>query len=643
MHLVTLAFVAGSAFGADFANSVYPVLQKANCTGCHSDDGVASPTRLHFPDGKPSLEQLEAFGRSLHVFVDRNDPSKSLLLTKPTKRVPHAGGKRIEPGGEDEKALLAWVNYLATAPIETLRVKLAESKPFTAGPILRRLTHTQYNNTLRDLLGDNSRLADQFPPEDFVNGFRNQYEAQNTSPLLAEAYAAAAEKIAKKAFLGGDQRGLIPCKPRSFDDVACRDRFLREFGRRTFRRPLAEAEFGRYAKLFTAEAAAAKNFQAGAQVAIEVMLQSPNFLMRSENGLDPLLKPYEAASRLSYFLWNTMPDDALLDAAKRGELSNTAGVEKQMRRMLADARAREAVDEFVTEWLRFDRLSGTVRDRRLYPQFTPELTLAMTEETRRLVSELVWNKRNFMEFYSAGYTFANGDLAKLYHVTAPKEDYGKVELAASSGRGGVLAHASFLTMTSKPAETSPTARGLFIREQFLCQDVPQPPPGVNANLPPVTKDQPRTQRERLAIHLSNESCASCHSLIDPIGLAFEKFDAIGGYREKLSLTIFPTREERNAEAKKVELELDTRGNVAGLKNSDFTTPRELGKILAETPQCQQCVVKQLFRWMAGRHERAADKLVVERAFEDFKQSGFQFQELMIALAKRSIFPESRAN
>ncbi|MDX1982686.1 MAG: DUF1592 domain-containing protein [Bryobacteraceae bacterium] len=643
VSVFVLLWIALPLAAVDFARSVYPVLEKANCAGCHNENGVASPTRLRFPEGKLTTEQVEAFGRSMSAFVDRADPSKSLLLSKPTKRVPHAGGERIKPGSEEETALRAWVDYLATAPLETLRVKLSENKPFAEGPILRRLTHSQYNNTIRDLLGDNSRVADQFPPEDFVGGFRNQYLAQNTSPLLAEAYAAAAEKLAKKAFLGGDPQGLIPCKGKSYDDAACRDRFLREFGRRAFRRPLSPTELARYSKLFASEAAAARSLQAGAQVVIEVMLQSPNFLMRSENGLDPQLRPYETASKLSYFVWNTMPDEALLTAAAKGELSTAEGLDRQMRRMLQSERARESVDEFLAEWLRFDRLAGTVRDRRLYAQFTPELTLAMTEETRRLVSELVWNKRNFMEFYSAAYTFVNSDLAKLYDVPVPRAEYDKVMLADATHRAGILGHASFLTMTSKPAETSPTARGLFVREQFLCQDVPQPPPGVNANLPPVTKDTPRTQRERLGIHLSNESCASCHSLIDPIGFGLEKFDAIGRYREKLHLTIFPNRENRNDPPKDVDLDLDTSGSVVGLKDSAFSSPRELGKILAATPQCQQCVVKQLFRWMAGRHEKGADKVVIERSFADFERSGFQFQEMMIALAKWSTFPEAGKN
>lgn len=619
----------------DFEKSVYPVLEKAGCAGCHKENGVASPTRLRFPEHQPSHAEIADFGASLQVLVDRAKPGESLLLTKPTGRVTHAGGKRITPGSAEEAALRQWVDHLATAPVAEARRIPKIAAYGTTGPILRRLTHAQYNNTVRDLLGDNSKLADQFPPEDFVNGFRNQYQAQNASPLLAEAYSVAAEKMSSRLFLGGDSKGIVPCKPKSFDDAVCRERFLREFGLHAFRRPLNAAELTRYSKLFVSESAKRKNFYEGAQVVIEVMLQSPNFLMRTENGADPSLRPYEVASKLSYFIWNSMPDAALLKAAGRGELNHPGGIEMQVRRMLQSPKARESVNAFLEEWLRLDRLSGTVRDRRQYPQFSIELTTAMVEETRRMVSDLVWNKGNFMEFFSAGYSFVNSDLARLYKVPMPKSEYEKVLLPVDSGRGGILGQASFLTMTSKPGETSPTSRGLFVREQFLCQEVPQPPPGVNANLPVITKDRPMTQRERLAVHLGNEGCASCHTLIDPIGLGLEKFDAIGGFREKLKLTIGPGRGERNEETKTVELELDTKGHVAGLKDSAFSSPQELGKILAGDPTCQQCVVKQLFRYMAGRHETLADRGAVEKSFEDFKKSGFQFQELIVALAKHS--------
>lgn len=629
--VVSLSLPLGAV---DFVKSVYPVLEKAGCAGCHNENGVGSATRLHFPEGKPEIAEIIDFGKGLNVFVNRENPAASLLLNKPTKRVDHAGGKRIEPGSAEEAVLREWVDYLATAPRAALKV-LPRIAQGPTGPVLRRLTHIQYNNTIRDLLGDNSKLADQFPPEDFVNGFRNQYQSQNTSPLLAEAYATAAEKLASRLFLGGDAKGLVPCKPKAFDDAVCRERFLREFGLRTFRRPLNAPEITRYTKLFAAEAAGARQFYKGAQVVVEVMLQSPNFLMRAENGDDPAVRPYEIAGKLSYFVWNTMPDTALLKSAAAGELTTEAGLDRQLRRMLQSEKARESVDNFLEEWLRLDRLSGTVRERRLYPLFSPELSNAMIEESRRMVAELVWNKGNFMDFFSAGYSYVNSDLAKLYNIPVPKNEYDKVLLPASSERGGILGQASFLTMTSKPGETSPTARGLFVREQFLCQEVPQPPPGVNANLPPITKERPMTQRERLGVHLSNEGCASCHRLIDPIGLGLEKFDAIGGKREKMKLTIFPGRGEKNEAPKNVELELDTTGSVAGIPDSAFSSPRELGKILADSPACQQCVVKQLFRYMAGRHESPSDRAILDQSFDEFKKSGFQFQELMVALAKHS--------
>jgi len=642
--ILAYSLTALSASGQiDFARTVYPVLSKAGCAGCHNDNGVASPTRLHFPEGDPSSARLDAFGNSLFILVDREAPEKSLLFNKPTNRVPHAGGERIARGSEGEKILKAWVDYLASTPIEKLQSIRSTESLVQVGPILRRLTNAQYNNTIRDLLGDESRLADQFPPEDFVNGFRNQYQSQNTSPLLSEAYSAAAEKLAKKAFLGGDAKGLVPCKPKSVEDAVCRERFIREFGRRAFRRPLLPKEVTRYSSLFTEEAGDKKQFLAGAQIVVEAMLQSPNFLLRTENGMDPRFRAYENASKLSYFIWDSMPDEALLKAAASGELLTGEGMERQARRMLSSPKAHQAVDEFVTEWLRFDRLDGTVRERRLYPMFSPELTLAMTEETRRLVSHLVWEKGNFMDFFSAPYTYINSDLAKLYGLPAPKTEYGKVMLPGTAGRAGVLGHASFLTMTSKPAETSPTARGLFVREQFLCQDVPQPPPGVNTNLPPVSKDRPMTQRERMAEHRTNPSCASCHHLIDPIGFGMEKFDAVGAYRPALKLTIFPARHEKKEEPVHIELPLDTTGSVIGLKGSDFSSPRELGMILASTTQCQQCVVKMLFRYMAGRHEALADRIVLDRAFEDFKKSGFDFQELMVSLAKWGSAPPKKVN
>jgi hypothetical protein len=633
-HIALLCTLASPLLAIDqhyFSTTVYPTLQKAGCQGCHNPDGVAAGTRLHFPDPGAPEKSLDNFGLSLQTFVDRADPAKSLLLNKPTRRIAHAGGKRIAPGSPEETVLRNWVDFLATT--SAVARKEAETVAPQVGPVLRRLTHTQYNNTIRDLLADESNLADQFPPEDFVNGFKNQYQSQSVSPLLAEAYSIAAEKLAQNAFRGGDTKNLIPCKQA---DAGCPEKFVRSFGQKAFRRPLLKDEVDRYARLFRSQ----KAFLAGAQIVVEGMLQSPGFLLRTDAAQS---KAYERASRLSYFLWNTMPDAALFRSAAAGELDTPEGLETVARRMLKDPKAHQSVDDFLAQWMRFDRLLNTIKDRRSFPQYGPELALAMTEEARRLVSDLVWNNGDFTKIYSADYAFLNSGLATLYKVPAPPDDFGKVTLPPDTERAGIIGQALFLALTSKPADTSPTARGLFIREQFLCQDVPQPPPGVSTNLPPLMKEKPQTNRERLGVHLNNESCASCHTLIDPIGFGLEKFDAIGQRREKVKLT-FRGGKHGNSEEdmETVELPLDTSGYIAGIRNSEFSTPRALGSVLAASPQCQECIAKQLFRYESGRKESPADRPIIHQSFDDFRKSGFRFQELMISLIKSSIFEPRRS-
>jgi hypothetical protein len=274
-------------------------------------------------------------------------------------------------------------------------------------------------------------------------------------------------------------------------------------------------------------------------------------------------------------------------------LNTPEGIERVARRMLDDTRARDGVDEFVSEWLRFDRVMTASRERRLYPLFSRDLAKSMTEEARRFIGDLVWNDRNFMDVFTAKYSFINSDLAAVYKTPPPARDFDRVEFPPEAERAGVLGQALFLTLSSKPDETAPTGRGLFVREQFLCQQVPPPPPGVDTNLPPIEESKPVTNRERMAMHANNQMCAGCHKLIDPIGFGFEKFDAIGMRREKHKLLFYPNLTGvagRRAKPKEIDLELDTKGWVAGLPDSEFTNPRELGDLLAKSPQCQECLV-----------------------------------------------------
>jgi hypothetical protein len=262
----------------------------------------------------------------------------------------------------------------------------------------------------------------------------------------------------------------------------------------------------------------------------------------------------------------------------------------------------------------------------------------MTSETKHLFNHLVWNDRNFMEMFNADYTFLSPRLAQHYGTEPPAQDFGLVKYPAGSTRAGVLGHAGFLTMTGNPNDTSPTARGLFVREHFLCQSVPPPPPGVDTNLPVTEK--PMTNRERLGVHLTSQSCAGCHVLIDPIGFGLEGFDNIGRSRNKV---VVRTQQQRDAVTnaqrppQDFELPLDTGGHIQGIPNSQFTSAKALGNILANDPTCQRCVVKLVFRYAVGRHEGQADQEQLDSLYEGFRKSDFRFRELLFALVSSPSF------
>lgn len=653
---------------AFFQSQVFPVFEAAKCSGCHAASGVASATRLHFPEKDATPAQIQAFGLSLSSLVDRADASKSLLLTKPTNVARHTGGVRIKPGSPEEQIVAKWVASLASASDAML---VAAMKALTEGEgeaapkqLVRRLTHAQYDNTVRDLLGDYSKPAERFPPEDYVDGFKNQLTGQGMPPLLVETYSTSAERLALNAFRIGDINGLVPCAPSqgygasrqssagssratadkwAWNDQKCRDAFVRRFGLRAFRRPLTDDEVKRYSAVFSEQARVSRRFLDGARVVVEAMLQSPNFLFHVEAGPDGRYSDYDVASRLSYLLWNTMPDDALFEAAAKSELSTVAGRERTARRMLENApKGREALDQFFEEWLRFDRVVNAVKQRGRYPAFTPELALAMAEETRTLLHHLVWNDRNFMEALTADYSFLTSELAEVYGVPAPKDQFEMVTFPADTKRAGILGQGTFLASTAGPTDTSPTARGIFIRERLLCQHVPPPPPGVITTLPdPLVDQKPKGRRQLMVEHVENPTCASCHRLMDPIGFGFEHFDAIGRYREQ---EVIPVPGRRGGGggggrggAPGIPLEIDAQGEIAGLSNSNFSGAKQLGTILAESPVCQECIVRQMFRYSYGRLETTSDEKTIDQLYGQFKASGFKFKSLLVALVESPEF------
>ncbi len=640
---VQLPIVEAQAPAPSFAATVYPVLEKADCRACHTDEGVASGTRLHFPADTASADEIDAFGLTLAALVNRDDPSSSLLLNKPTNRVRHVGGLKIEPGSPEEQAMRTWVQHLATVPdsaVAAARARLATVAPAVSHQVgLRRLTHSQYNNTVRDLLGDHSRPADRFPPEDFVGGFKNQTRTQGIPPVLEDAYSTAAERMATNAFRAGDVNGLIPCAPSQGSGAKCRDQFVRSFGEKAFRRPLNDVEVRRYTELFAGQASTTGKFLEGARVVVEAMLQSPKFLFHVTAGDAGRLRDYAIANRLSYLLWDTMPDRALLDAAAKGELRTADGIERIARGMLRDKRGQQAAGEFFSQWLRFDRMLTAAKDDGRFPSFTPELAATMVQETRMLLDHLVWNDLNFMDAFTADYSFLNAELARLYGLPEPAGEFEIVKFPAALPRAGILGQATFLASTTGPVDTSPTARGLFVREHLLCQVVPNPPPGVNTNLPdPATADAARAKRERLLQHVENQSCSGCHRLMDPIGFGLEKYDAVGAWRDKETVEIYSGSGE-GRRSKPVNVDITATGEIAGVPNSTFEDSRALGKVLAASPICQDCVVKQVFRYAFGRPEAAPDRSTIAAAAATFRSSGFKFKEVLISLVRSPQFLE----
>jgi hypothetical protein len=241
-----------------------------------------------------------------------------------------------------------------------------------------------------------------------------------------------------------------------------------------------------------------------------------------------------------------------------------------------------------------------------------------------------------MELFTADYAYLSADLASLYNLPPPSGQFELVHFQAGSPRAGFLGEAAFLAANAGPTETSPTQRGIFIREQLLCQQVPPPPPNVNTNLPEATEDKPLTRRQRMTDHVGNPLCASCHRLMDPIGFGLESFDAVGRYRSRETILIEGVAGKRKDD-KKIDLDLDTTGEVAGIPNSTFSDSRQLGTILSGSKVCQECMVRQIFRYAYGRMETSADEETIQQFYATFRDSGFHFRDLMIALVKAPQF------
>lgn len=496
----------------------------------------------------------------------------------------------------------------------------------------QRLTSAQYGNAIRDIFGKDAAGKDINVPtaievDSILDGFVAIGASVSTiSPGGVEKYEKASFAIAQQVTADATRKALVlKCKPTGLDDAGCAKETVTRLGRHVFRRPLTENENTRITKIFIDASAALGGFDRGLEYAIVAMLQSPHFLYRPQVGEnDPAhagqlrYSSLEMASRLSFFLWNSVPDEELLTAAEKGSLVNDEGIAAQIDRMLASPRAHEGLRAFVTDWLKLRALDNLTKDPTLFTYFSPELGPAAREETLRLFEHIVFElDTDFREIMTTRQTFVNAKLASMYAIPSPADEgFSLVEFPADSIRAGLLGHASILALHSHPRSTSSTLRGKFMRESLLCDVIPPPPANVNTGLPDASPDA-RTLRERMQPHLTDPVCKSCHVFMDPIGLALENFDGIGRYR-----------------AKELDAVIDASGDLDGIP---FKNARSLAKAIHDSNKFAPCFVRKVFSYATAFRPTEADRATLDTLAWDFRASGYRVRELMKLVALSPAF------
>ena len=491
----------------------------------------------------------------------------------------------------------------------------------------RLLTRLQYDNTVRDLLGDVSAPARGFPAENTLLGFGNNADAHRASLLLSERQLSAAEAVAAAAVARGLD-GLLPCEAGDRTEE-CAARFVSEFGYRAYRRPLSTEEAEPMLELFRG-GSAQWGFDKGIELVLQAFLQAPQLLYRTESLADwnagrveggaVLLDSYQVASRLSYFLWNTMPDDELFARADAGELSNAEAVRAQAYRMLDDPRARQTVTDFHQQWLGMEKFAGLTRvvsgaEGGGNPADGGLLNASWQASLEQFVQHAFWDAGgDVAALLGSPSVFVDAALAPLYGVQP-----GSFE---DANRAGILTQPGLMAMLAHADQSAPVQRGKFVREQLLCQLLPPPPPDVDTT--PPDPDPNATTRERFRQHSADARCSSCHRLLDNVGFGLEAFDHLGRFR-----------------ADENGLPIDATGNLVDAGDSEiegaFDGALELTSRLAGSPQVEACLATQWFRYTMGRAEQDADACSLEEVKSAFASSGGNFRELLVALATSDAF------
>lgn len=482
---------------------------------------------------------------------------------------------------------------------------------------LRRLTRSQYANAIRDLL-DVAIDVSSFPADTRAGPFSSN-AITSVSSSHVQAYIDSAEAIATTALLEGKLDERLDCEP---VDAACIQQFASTFGRRAFRRPLSERELDDVLNVYTQNGS--DPTPGGAIPVVQAILSAPQFLYHVEVLPEGDVEPatgYELAARLAFFLWDSPPDLELLDAAESGGLEDDEALNTQVERMLADERSENSIDRFTSEWLGIAGVDRVSRDQELFPDFDQEIAEAMKNETLRFVRHVFfYGDGSLATLLNSDYSILDRTMADWYELDV---DVGFLpeEVSLPEERAGVLTQASVMTATSFMDHASPIKRGVFLLDNVLCHEI-QFPEGLE--IPPLPDPEPgQTNRERFAIHTSADACAVCHTIIDPLGFAFERFDAVGRYHDM---------EEGQPVDDSGEIKIgaaDVDGPVAG--------GAEFASRLAGSQTAGECFVKQMHRFALARDTSRDDRCTLQRLSRSFEDSDQDIRQLVREIALSESF------
>lgn len=594
-----------------FVNEVWNHVLASGCATCHNPGGLANDSELVLSLERDDDALRHNFEVTAAIALAATGGTSDLLL-KPTGRHPegHGGGRRLSLGSNGYALLEEFWGRVSghEAPC-AVDPELVCEVPWPGTRRVRRLTRAEYASTVRDLTGVDD-VGVVFTADSVVNGYDNDADALTASPLLVEQWLEAAERVADALVSRPD--GPASC-PSGQHETCARD-FIEAFGARAFRRPLDDTDRARYLDLYRGVGPVDGHAEGVRDVVIG-MLISPHFLYRMElgeaagDGLTYVLTPHEVAAELSYLFWGSMPDDELLRAADEGELSSPEGVAEQARRLLADRRSDAAMSRFFNQWLGTDPIRVVPRDGVLYAGFDDGVRAAMAADLERFVGAVLRDGEGTLdELLTRAAPITDGELAAFVGDDADAE------------RVGLLGRPAVLAVHALPQSSSPIHRGKLVRERFLCQELAPPPPGLAAEVPPL--DPELTTRERFTRHASDDVCAGCHRLMDPIGFGLEAFDGVGRIRSSVSGRA-----------------IDDAGAIVDSPASDgtFEGLGELASLLAESADVEQCFVEQWLQFGYGQEPGPALGCFEEDLLETFVASGGSIEALVVGLTQTPRF------